>query len=329
MDKKLLKIGLIILGSMIIIGISMFIYNILNTYYNVTFYNDDNTIIEIKKVKTNNTVLEPLSPKKEGYNFIGWYDGDTKYDFSKKIKNNLNLYAKYEIISDYVFKHIVTFDSNYGSEVPYQTVEHGKTAHMPNSPTKNGYTFIEWRLNNVKYDFNKEVTGDITLVAHWEVAKTKDEINMNKAKEELKDFSISTNNPKLISTLVNGSCSVSFNTENINLNNITRDVEDKKVPIIANITCGEVKSTKQVYVTILKSTYKYIIKENRYLYAYDGENLITGYKLFNDKSSQISTSRKCSDGECISTSVGKLTEGITYYIVLNKNPNIKYALTSK
>jgi len=64
-------------------------------------------------------------------------------------------------------KYTVTFDSNGGSAVSSQTVESGKTAAKPTNPTKEGYTFVEWTLNGVAYDFNAAVKSNITLVAKW------------------------------------------------------------------------------------------------------------------------------------------------------------------
>lgn len=39
------------------------------------------------------------------------------------------------------------------------------------APVKVGYTFIEWQLDGVKYDFDTPVTDDITLVAKYEINK--------------------------------------------------------------------------------------------------------------------------------------------------------------
>lgn len=64
-------------------------------------------------------------------------------------------------------KYTVTFDSNGGSSVSSQKVESGKTATKPANPTKEGYTFVEWTLNNKTYNFSSPVTSNITLVASW------------------------------------------------------------------------------------------------------------------------------------------------------------------
>jgi hypothetical protein len=47
-------------------------------------------------------------------------------------------------------------------------VNAGERFNEPVNPIKEGYTFIEWRLNGVKYDFTSPVNENITLAAHYE-----------------------------------------------------------------------------------------------------------------------------------------------------------------
>ena len=62
---------------------------------------------------------------------------------------------------------VVTFDEKGGTPtLDAQKVEEGKTATAP-TLTKDGYTFVEWQLKGVKYDFSTPVTKDIELVAVW------------------------------------------------------------------------------------------------------------------------------------------------------------------
>ncbi len=61
----------------------------------------------------------------------------------------------------------VAFDSVGGTAVPAQTVESGKTAIQPASPTKDGYTFEGWLNNGAAYNFATPVTANITLTASW------------------------------------------------------------------------------------------------------------------------------------------------------------------
>ena len=74
-------------------------------------------------------------------------------------------------------RHNVRFDAKGGSPTPTtQTVLFGGTATEPETaPTKTGYTFDGWHtsadagntLSHVNYNFDTEVTEDITLYAKW------------------------------------------------------------------------------------------------------------------------------------------------------------------
>lgn len=68
-------------------------------------------------------------------------------------------------------KYTVTFDSNGGSKVSSKEVTSGSKVTKPSNPTRTGYKFGGWTLNNKAYDFNSKVTSNITLVAKW-TAKT-------------------------------------------------------------------------------------------------------------------------------------------------------------
>ena len=52
--------------------------------------------VEAITVKYNETAKEPTAPTKEDYTFIGWYEGETKFDFATKITKDISLTAKWE-----------------------------------------------------------------------------------------------------------------------------------------------------------------------------------------------------------------------------------------
>jgi len=62
---------------------------------------------------------------------------------------------------------VVRFNTNGGSIINSQVVEKGGEVNRPDDPYKEGYEFIEWTLNNEVFDFDKKITKDITLNAHW------------------------------------------------------------------------------------------------------------------------------------------------------------------
>ena len=65
--------------------------------------------------------------------------------------------------------YTVTFDSAGGSAVKPQTITSGQKATEPEAaPTREGYDFVEWQYKGVKFNFNTEITENITLKAIWE-----------------------------------------------------------------------------------------------------------------------------------------------------------------
>ena len=116
-------------------------------------------------------ILELIEdPVKEGYNFIGWTLNGIPYDFSKGVYEDITLIAQYEKIEETYYT--VILDPN-GGTLPMgcpdtQQILMGNVFKAPaDTPTKDGYTFVEWRLNGVKYDFTQPITSNITLVAEY------------------------------------------------------------------------------------------------------------------------------------------------------------------
>ncbi len=61
--------------------------------YTVTFDNDGTT--NSVMVREGKVVDKPTAPTKEGYKFIGWYNGEEAYDFTSPVTSDLTLIAKY------------------------------------------------------------------------------------------------------------------------------------------------------------------------------------------------------------------------------------------
>lgn len=68
--------------------------------------------------------------------------------------------------------YTINFDTNGGSNIDSVVVEEGSVIPKPNDPTKEGYTFIEWQLNNEAYDFSSLVYEELILTAFFEENKT-------------------------------------------------------------------------------------------------------------------------------------------------------------
>ena len=103
-------------------------------------------------------------PKLNGRTFKCWFLDGAEYTFGE-VKKDITLEAQWDVLKTYV----VSFEVAGGTPQPSpQTVNAGGKATEPTpAPTKTGYTFDGWYLGGDKYDFSKEVTANINLMAKW------------------------------------------------------------------------------------------------------------------------------------------------------------------
>lgn len=138
--------------------------------YTVKFVSDhgsfkDQTIEHGKLIETDKLTI----PEVEGYTFGGWYADDnhtTKFDFTKPIKSNTTVYAKWTA-KDYE----VSFVTEHSDAPDSQNVPYNKTAKDPGTLTAEGYTFVGWyadEAHKTKFDFSTPITGDTKVYAKWE-----------------------------------------------------------------------------------------------------------------------------------------------------------------
>lgn len=120
-----------------------------------------------EKAKDNSTTTTTTTTKKNDTT-----NSTTKKTTTKKNDTtNTTTTKKTTTTTTEVKKYTVKFDSNGGSKVSSKEVTSGSKVSKPSNPTRTGYKFGGWTLNNKAYDFNSKVTSNITLVAKW-TAKT-------------------------------------------------------------------------------------------------------------------------------------------------------------
>lgn len=138
--------------------------------YTVKFVSDhgsfaDQTIEHGKTIKTDNLTI----PKVEGYTFDGWYADDThttEFDFTKPIKSNTTVYAKWTA-NDYE----VSFITEHGDPPTSQNVPYNGTAKDPGTLTAEGYTFDGWYTDDTystEFDFTQPIKSNTKVYAKWE-----------------------------------------------------------------------------------------------------------------------------------------------------------------
>ena len=110
------------------------------------------------QIRANTPAARPADPTKEGYTFIGWYSGESEWDFETPVTAVLTLTAKWQIN-----RYTITFDTAGGSEVPSITQDYGTAITPPAAPTRTGYTFAGWD----KTIPSTMPAGDMTITARW------------------------------------------------------------------------------------------------------------------------------------------------------------------
>ncbi len=165
-----------------------------NKKHTVIFNTNGGTAIENQTIENGKTVVKPYDPTKTGYAFEGWYIDSsltTRYDFSTAVIGDITIYAKWNSSINQgnhtrpvsPVTHLVTFDTNGGSEIVFQNVKEGQQIIKPDDPIKDGFTFIGWytdsELNN-PFDFSNKIMSDLILYAKWD----KNEITQTITREE-------------------------------------------------------------------------------------------------------------------------------------------------
>ncbi len=144
---------------------------------NVSFVSNG-SLVETRRYEVGEKLGELPEVLCEGYTFDGWFvskEEDPVTEGSSVTESMSVLTGKWsEPKPDPepepepgTTTHTVTFNSNGGTEVAEQTVQEGKTAVKPATPTKNNCIFAGWYNGDDKYDFTEAVNSDITLTAHW------------------------------------------------------------------------------------------------------------------------------------------------------------------
>ena len=77
--------------------------------YTVKFVDEDGTtnLAPAQKVQKDDVAAEPQAPEKSGYDFAGWFNGDTKYNFNDPVTGDLTLTAKWSKVPEFTAAPLV------------------------------------------------------------------------------------------------------------------------------------------------------------------------------------------------------------------------------
>ena len=129
--------------------------------FNVTFnVNGGEGEFSAQRIEAGQSAVEPEGvPTKTGYNFIGWYNGASKWAFNSPINADLELVAEWE-----AKKYAITFvvdGQEYVQEVAYDEVPVFAGSTDKAADAQYTYTFAGWDIEPVA------VTGEATYTAKY------------------------------------------------------------------------------------------------------------------------------------------------------------------
>lgn len=151
--------------------------------YTVKFNSDGGSAVVSQTIEEGNKATKPTDPEKEGYTFVGWYNGETEFDFTTPINSNITLKAKWTIN-----QYTVTLNPNYpdgqtgtfidknGNSVDKVELKYDyKTASMNLTDLYReikleGYKFNDWysaTSGGSKWTSTGIITKNVTLYAQW------------------------------------------------------------------------------------------------------------------------------------------------------------------
>ena len=132
--------------------------------FTITFDSDGGSTVAPVTQEYGTKVTAPEDPVREGYTFVQWNKDGSKYEFTTMPGEDVSLKAVWKIN-----RHTITFDSNGGSAVAPITQDYGTKVTAPEDPVREGYTFVQWNRDGVKYEFGTIPDEDVALEAEWKI----------------------------------------------------------------------------------------------------------------------------------------------------------------
>ena len=136
-------------------------------------------------------------------------------------------------------EYSIKFDTDGGNAISSVKVKEDGTITMPSNPTREGYEFAGWYVNDEIFDFNTKVTKDMTLKARWnKIGEEESKITLNSTK-----LTLDVNETEKLKVTASGSAT----TDGL----VWKSSDEKIVTVDEN---GNLKALKEGKVTITVTT---------------------------------------------------------------------------
>ena len=128
--------------------------------YTVTFDSDGGSDVASQTIEEGTRATKPADPTKEGYDFVGWYNGNTEFEFDEVITGDITLTAEWNIIT-YNIEYTGLEGVTHSNPATYTIETATITFTAPSN--RDGYVFKGWTPASIA----KGSTGDKTVTATW------------------------------------------------------------------------------------------------------------------------------------------------------------------
>ncbi|WP_162140321.1 bifunctional metallophosphatase/5'-nucleotidase [Haploplasma axanthum] len=153
--KKILMTMLFLVTAIVIVGC-------VPKKHKVEFY-VDSELYKTQYILDKETIEKVDTPKKDGYTFEYWLEGEEKFEEDTIITKNIRLDAKFAKNEEYFnVKFLVD-----GEEFIVKQVIKGKKLEFVDGPERDGYQFEYWMNDNEKFSFETIISNDLVLVAKY------------------------------------------------------------------------------------------------------------------------------------------------------------------
>lgn len=186
----------------------------------VTFDSNLGSNIEAQTVVYGNTAVKPEPPTRTNYTFLGWYNGETQYDFNTPVTADLTLTAHWQENTVPIYYTDINGITTKLADAGVESFTSG-SLDLPPTPYLDGYTYEGYILNGTEYKNKDSMLAEVkSRVSSSETVNIK--VNY-KQSEETCDLTVS--------------------------NGVIRYTEN---------TTGKFKASSQVYVTANADTENHI-----------------------------------------------------------------------
>lgn len=134
------------------------------TSYLIQFDTMCDKVVRDQIVEKGNKIYQPNALLNPGYTFLYWAKDGVRYDFDSVVETDMTLTAVWELKMFGVEWITHTEDTIDGFQVAYGTI-----LDEPQSPTKEGYTFIGWYYLGELFDFTTPIHYNMVFTAGWDM----------------------------------------------------------------------------------------------------------------------------------------------------------------